>query len=178
MKKFKDVWDMRGLEFGTSVDFHGIQCAIGTRYAAKIYDILRAYTPDKDRALQYVKTFDYSAYKEKLRSFLGKSAEAMIALEEKEEKYSLEKHAKRIEIILANWDKIVDIIKEEVPTAKEIENILDIINAPKNIEEIGIDKAILPMTFEATKDIRDKYVLSRLCHDLGIMNVAQSALTA
>ena len=102
----------------------------------------------------------------------------MIALEEKEEKYSLEKHAKRIEIILANWDKIVDIIKEEVLTAKEIENILDIINAPKNIEEIGIDKAILPMTFEVTKDIRDKYVLSRLCHDLGIMNVAQSALMA
>ena len=79
---------------------------------------------------------------------------------------------------LVNWDKIVDIIKEAVPTAKEIENILDIINAPKNIEEIGIDKAILPMTFEATKDIRDKYVLSRLCHDLGIMNVAQSALMA
>jgi len=28
------VWDMRGLEFGTPVDFHGIQCAIATLYIA------------------------------------------------------------------------------------------------------------------------------------------------
>ena len=30
------------------------------------------------------------------------------------------------------------------------------------MKEIGLDEAILPMTFKASKDIRDKYVLSRL----------------
>ena len=35
--------------------------------------------------------------------------------------------------------------------------------------EIGIDEELLPMTFKASKDIRDKYVLSRLAWDLGII---------
>ena len=38
------------------------------------------------------------------------------------------------------------------------------------MEEIGIDNKLLPMTFKAAKDIRDKYVLSRLCWDLGILD--------
>lgn len=33
-----------------------------------------------------------------------------------------------------------------------------------------MDKSILPMTFNATENIRDKYVLSRLCWDLGIID--------
>ena len=36
--------------------------------------------------------------------------------------------------------------------------------------EIGLDEEILPLTFKASKDIRDKYVLSRLCWDLGIID--------
>ena len=38
------------------------------------------------------------------------------------------------------------------------------------MEEIGIDNKLLPMTFKASKDIRDKYVLPRLCWDLGIID--------
>jgi hypothetical protein len=41
---------------------------------------------------------------------------------------------------------------------------------PKSVNEIGIDGDILPETFKATKDIRDKYVLPRLCWDLGIID--------
>ena len=39
---------------------------------------------------------------------------------------------------------------------------------PTSMKEIGIDEKLLPTTFKATKDIRDKYVLSRLVWDLGI----------
>ena len=39
---------------------------------------------------------------------------------------------------------------------------------PICLKEIGIDESILKDTFVASKDIRDKYVLSRLCWDLGI----------
>ena len=54
--------------------------------------------------------------------------------------------------------------------ASDIERLLDVIRAPKSIAEIGLDPSILPMSFHATKDIRDKYVLSRLCWDLGIID--------
>ena len=59
---------------------------------------------------------------------------------------------------------------EELPTFAEFEKIMDTIEAPKEVTDIGIDRAILPDTFKAAKDIRDKYVLSRLCLDLGIID--------
>ncbi len=166
---FSHIWDMRGLEFGLKVDFHGLQCAVAALYAAKIYDKLREYAPDREKALNYAKSFDYEAYKEKLRAFLGRGAEMMIALEEKEQKYNTQKQSERLDIIINNWDRSLEIIDEEVPSSSEIEKLLDTINAPKTASSIGIDPKLLPMTFEASKDVRDKYVLSRLCWDLGIM---------
>ena len=167
---FSHVWDMRGLEFGTPVDFHGIQCAIGTLYATKIYEQLKALVPNREKALLYAKNFDKAGYFRQLKSFLGKGADAMIAMEEKDGKYNPIKHQMRLEIILSHWNEILQIMDEELLSADELENLLDLIGAPKTAEEIGIDSAILPMTFLATKDIRDKYVLSRLCWDLGILD--------
>ena len=41
---------------------------------------------------------------------------------------------------------------------------------PKTVKDIGIDEKIVTLTFKAAKDIRDKYVLPRLCWDLGILD--------
>ena len=38
---------------------------------------------------------------------------------------------------------------------------------PKTLEEIGANTKLLPTILRCTKDIRDKYVLSRLAWDLG-----------
>ena len=167
---FSHIWDMRGLEFGTPVDFHGIQCAVGTLYALKLYGKLKQVTPDKQKALKYVADFDYSDWSDKLRSFIGKGADSMIALEKTEQKYSKENHANRIDVIIKNWDKILEIIDEEFPDTTKLEELFDKVGLPKALEEIGLDSEILPMTFKCAKDIRDKYVLPRLCWDLGIID--------
>lgn len=164
------IWDMRGAEFGTPVEFHGIQCALGTLIAVKLYEKLKNSEFDKEKAIKYVENFNYAVYAEALREFLGSSAEGMLALEEKEEKYSVKKHKERIETIIANREKIMDIIDSELPEYEQLEKLFDKLGLPKTPEEIGIDSKILPMTFRATKDIRDKYVLSRLCWDLGIID--------
>jgi len=164
------VWDMRSIEFGTAEDFHGIQCAVGTLITAKMYEKLRDVTPDRDKALAYAGSFDFEKWSCELRSFLGRSAESMIALEAKERKYDVEKHAKRLDVIISEWDKIMQIIDEEMPSSDEIENLLDTIDAPKKVSDIGIEEEIVPMTFKAAKDIRDKYVLPRLFWDLGILD--------
>ncbi len=165
---FSHVWDMRGLEFNTKVDLHGIQCAIGTNIVAGLYEKVLKIEPNEKKALAYVRAFDYSAWSKELKEFLGKSADAMIDLELKEGKYNLENHEKRLKIIVEKWDKIREIISNEIPKQKEIESILEAIGAPKTAKEIGIDCDLLT-TLKATKDIRDKYVLSRLLWDLGII---------
>ncbi len=166
---FSHVWDMRGEEFKTPVDLHGIQCAIGTLMSLKIYEKIKKVTPDKEKAFKYVENFDYEKWKTTLSSFLGKASETMIAIEEKEQKYNVKKHKDRFEIICNNWNKILKIIDEELPLSKDIENLLDKIEAPKTPSQIGIDEKDNLTTFMSTKDIRDKYVLSRLAWDLGII---------
>ena len=166
---FSHVWDMRGLEFGTKVQLHGIQCAVATNIVAGLYEKVLKISPNRQVALSYVKAFDYSAWADQLKCFLGKGADAMIALEQKEQKYCPQKHLKRFDVILQKWDKICDIIREEIPTQKQISKILESIGAPQTADDIEITCDLLT-TLKATKDIRDKYVLSRLLWDLGIID--------
>lgn len=167
---FSHVWDMRGLEFGTPVDLHGIQCAVGTMIAVRGYEKLRKMTPDKEQAATYVASFRKEQWFDELRSFLGKGAECMIALEEKEQKYNLENHRKRMDIICEKWEEILKIIDEELPAYEELEQLMDAIEMPKSMEEIGLKEDIMQISFCATKDIRDKYVLSRLAWDMGVID--------
>ncbi len=164
------ILDMRGVEFGTPVDFHGIQCAVGTLISLRLYEKIKAVTPNKEKALQFVENFSWEDWKAQLRAFLGKGAESMIALEEKEQKYSLASHKERLQIILDNWKQILQIMNEELPSSQVLENLLVAIDAPKSLEEIGVSGELLPTIFKATKDIRDKYVLSRLAWDLGVLD--------
>ena len=164
------VLDMQGVEFGTPVDFHGIQCAIGTLISLKLYEKIKAITPNKKKALQYAENFSWDDWKAQLRSFLGKGAESMIALEEKEQKYNLDRHKERLQTILDNWDMLLQIMAEELPASEDLEQLLDSIEAPKSLDDIGISQELLPTIFKATKDIRDKYVLSRLAWDLGVLD--------
>lgn len=164
------IWDMRGLEFGTKTDFHGIQCGVATLHALKLYAQIKNITPCSKKATEYITNFNVEEWNEKLLAFVGEGAKAMIALEEKEQKYNIQKEQHQIQIICDNWKQILQIINEELPSPYELECLFDEIGAPKSCEEIGIDKTILPMTFKASKDLRDKFILSRLCHILGIID--------
>ena len=164
------VLDMRGAEYGIPVDLHGIQCAVGTVIAVGLYEKIRKICPDREKALAYAAGFDKDAWFETLRQLLGKGAESMIALEAKEGKYDVAAHKARLEVILAHWDELLQIMDEELPSCKQLDALMDTIEAPKTLAQIGADEALLPTIFRATKDIRDKYVLSRLAWDLGVLD--------
>ena len=164
------VLDMRGAEFGTPVELHGIQCAVGTRIAVQLYEKLKNITPDREKALSYVRVFDYEKWSDRLGQLLGKGAESMIALETKEKKYDPALHEKRLDVILRNWDEILRIMEAELPALSKLEALLDTMEMPKTLQEIGTPDEMLDVVFRATKDIRDKYVLSRLAFDLGILD--------
>jgi len=164
------IWDMRGVQFKTPVELHGIQCAIGTLISIRIYEQIKNITPDREKAIKYVEKFDIIEWNKTLREFLGKAAQSIIELEKIECKYDKNAHKKRIDRIIENWDEIIKIINEELPSYDTVKNLLLKIGAPIATEEIGIESSILPLTFKTAKDIRDKYVLPRLCWDLGILD--------
>ena len=166
---FSHVWDMRGLEFGTQVDLHGIQCAMATVKAVELYEKVMAVTPDWDKARAFVESFDLDAWNAELRDFLGSSAETMIELERKEGKYRKDTHPARFALIEKNWEKILTILRQELPATEELCKLMDVVGISLDLKTIGVDSACAKTTFRATKDIRDKYVLSRLAWDLGIL---------
>ena len=167
---FSHLWDMRGVEFGEKVSTHGIQCAIGTLIAARLYESMQKMTPDREKGLAYAQGFDKEAWFAELTAFLGNGAGDMIALDAKEQKYSVGKHAARLERIIADWEALIEIMRKEIPSAAFIASLLDRIGCPKTVAAWGLSQDVLPVTFKATKDIRDKYVLSRLAFDLGVLD--------
>ena len=167
---FSHVWDMRGLEFGTQVDLHGIQCAMATMKAVELYEAVMEITPNYEKAKAYVDAFDLEGWNTQLRDFLGSSAETMIELEKKEGKYRKDTHAARFAIISENWENILRILKEELPAKEELCKLLDAVGISRDLMTIGVSREDAQITFRATKDIRDKYVLSRLAWDLGILD--------
>lgn len=166
---FSHVWDMRGLEFGTKVDLHGIQCAMATMKAVELYEKVMDHTPNWEKAHAFVEAFDLQSWNAQLRRFLGSSAETMIELEKKEGKYRKDTHEARFRLIEANWDAILRILREELPAKEELSKLMDTVGISRDLNTIGVSREDAKITFRATKDIRDKYVLSCLAWDLGIL---------
>ena len=117
-----------------------------------------------------VAAFDLEEWNTELRTFLGNSGETMIAQEQKERKYDKSTHPARFEIIANNWQTILAILNEELPAAEKLGNVMDAIGISRDLNDLGVDRECARMTFKATKDIRDKYVLSRLAWDLGVLD--------
>ena len=95
----------------------------------------------------------------------------MIALEEKERKYDAATHKARLEKILVLWPEIMKIVSQEIPSAESLASLYEKLELPRTLKDIGQDDAMLPTVLRCTKDIRDKYVLSRLAWDLGMEKV-------
>ena len=86
--------------------------------------------------------------------------------------YDKDLHRERLEKIIAHWDEIIAVINE-LPSYEELEKVFDAAGAPKYVEDIGITKEEERMAFLMSKDIRDKYIGSRLLWDIGELdNVA------
>lgn len=169
---FSHIWDMRSLAFeGARFELHGIQTGIGALYAIRAYEqlIRDEVVPCREKALDYVRGFSLEAWNEELRRFIGPGAEAMIDGERRERKYDLDRHAERLESIIRHWGEITDVIKT-LPKASELEALMESIGFPTSAAVIGYGDEAVRTTFTMTKDIRDKYIGTRLFWDLGILD--------
>lgn len=169
---FSHIWDMRSLAFpDAKADLHGIQCGVGTLYSLKVYDYIRHIRPDRQRALDYAAAFSLEQWNQELRRFIGPGAEAMIEGERHEGKYDLAKHADRVNRIIERWDEVQEIIAA-LPSYEQVRTQMEALGAPTDVHYLGYTDQQVAETFRMTKDIRDKYIASRLLWDLGLLDEA------
>lgn len=163
------ICDMRGVEFGLPFDLHGIQCGAATAICLEIYEKLRSVKPDREKAFAYAESFSYAEWADKLRAWLGQSGEVMIANEAREKKYDKDAHRARLEKIIAHWDEIEAVI-HSLPLPSELVPRLRAIGLPVTFSELGFSNEETRNAILFSKDVRDKYIGSRLMWDLGILD--------
>jgi glycerol-1-phosphate dehydrogenase [NAD(P)+] len=169
---FSHLLDMRALEFDTPCDLHGIQCGVATLLCLRIYRYIAGIIPDRKKARAFTESFSIREWNKTLTEFLGKSAGVLVQLEKEEHKYDILSHRKRLDIIAGHWDEILRIISEELPSLEETEKYMQKLNMPTRPEELGHSGNDVRNTFLISKDIRNKYIGSRLLWDLGLLDEA------
>ncbi len=163
------VWDMQAVERGLQPELHGIQVGLGTLLTVQMYNRMPCTLPDKQLALQRVAEFDGQEWKRQMKAVFGAAAGQIIHIERQSGKNDAQKHAPRLDIILANWEQIVATIDRWIPPYARLYGLLKELGAPVNPVEIGIGKDQVRQALYAAKEIRDKYVGTRLFWDLGIL---------
>ncbi len=165
---FSHIWEMNALEHHQAHDLHGIQVGVGTLLSIPVIKAIGKMEPDREKALAYVNTFDMEEWKGFTKKVFGAASPSIIKREEEEQKYNKQFHKKRLEIILSKWEEIQKII-DELPEETWLREKLKETGAPLTPEELGISREMVHDSFIATKDIRDKYISTRLLWDLGML---------
>lgn len=166
---FSHIWEMRALQQHKKYSLHGIMVGVGTMLALSILNNIEKIEPDRQKALEYVNRFDLEDWKQFVRNVFGSAAGTIIRREEEEKKYDKELHRVRLETILSRWEEIRRIIREELPDEDWVKEQLMSVGAPVNPEELGLSREEVRNAFLATKDIRDKYISTRLLWDIGML---------
>ena len=78
--------------------------------------------------------------------------------------------------MVAHWEDVLQIIKEELPDFEQVEQFMRKHGMPVTPAELGHSAIEVRNTFCTTKDIRDKYIGSRLLWDLGLLDEAMEYL--
>ena len=166
---FSHMWEMMALERGEPYDLHGIQVGVGTLLTMKIYDrIMKEVTPDRARAEAHMRAFDPAAWEAQVRRIFGKTAGQILAIEAKTRKNDPQRHARRLDNIIARWDDIRGIILEELPGYDALYEAMAKTGMPLVPADIGIPVEDAVNAFVGARDIRDKYLSCSLLWDLGL----------
>jgi glycerol-1-phosphate dehydrogenase [NAD(P)+] len=165
---FSHMWEMMALERGEPYDLHGIQVGIGTVLTLKIYEKLATVTPDRARAEAHMRAFDRDAWEAEVRRVFGSTADQIIAIEDRVRKNDPAAHARRLDKIIAHWDDILTIIREELPDTRWLCDAMAATGMPMTPADIGVSDRDVIDAYIGSRDIRDKYLSCSVIWDLGM----------
>jgi len=167
---FSHMWEMMALERGVPYDLHGIQVGVGTVLSMKIYRKLLAdgLRPDRERAEAHMRAFDRAEWEAQIHRVFGKTADQIIAIEDRVHKNDPARHAKRLDNLVDHWDEILAIIREELPDYDWLYKAMADTGMPMTPADIDVPVEDVVNAFIGARDIRDKYLSCSVLWDLGL----------
>ena len=168
---FSHMWEMQALDRGEKSELHGIQVGVGTLLDLKVFDKLKGMTPDWDKARRHIEEFDEKAWEEQCERLFGKAAGTIIRGEHeawhKNDRAMVLEH---IEKLQAHWPELMQIAREELPKARDIQALMQKIHMPALPEDLGLTYGDVKNALIGSRDIRDKYLISSILWEMGILN--------
>jgi len=149
-------WEMKKLEQGKLSDFHGKKVGVATLISNRIYHFLAEHENinPKGENLDWDKI--YLVYGENLKSDILRLNSPTVTTETTPEK------------VLKSWQEIRMIVKEELPTDKELSKLMTIAGAAKTVKDIKVDYEMGVLGVEYHPYMRHRLTLMRLIPMLGI----------
>ena len=166
---FSHLWEMMALERDKPYDLHGIQVGVGTVLTLKLYQHVKTLVPDRAKAEAHIASFDREAWEAEVRRIFGKTASEVLKIEEKARKNDPAGAKARLDRIVENWPQILRIIDEELPDLDELLGQMKAIGEPTGPSELGISLQDTLDAFTGSREIRNKYLLSSMLWDLGVL---------
>lgn len=171
---FSHLWEMDSLQKGIAPHLHGICVGVGECLTLKLFDALRNEKPSREKAQAAYEAFDQTEWEKEMHEVFGSTAQTIIDSEKNiYRKNGCEKHNARLNAILSNWDEILKIIDEELPDTASITALMKKVGFPTLPCELGYSDSDVYRAYIGTREIRDKYLLSSLLWDLGLLKDAE-----
>ncbi len=143
-------WGIKNLEKGVESDFHGREVGVATLYISRIYyDIIGrtnvSFTEDMTDWDEV-----YRIYGENLRGDITKMNDPTVTADATPEN------------LRENWQKICDIVREEIPSPEKLLSLMRRAGAPMTIGEIGVDSKLGLNGLKFHPYMRHRLTLTRL----------------
>lgn len=156
-------WEMDYLFKNKKAVLHGIKVGLATPVIAELYTKIKTIDINACK----IKEFEFDTWSENIKKVYRGAAQGVISLEKTCHKNSTQRIKTRYESYVSNWDSI-RLIMDKVPSKKDILNILQKLNAPTSLGDIGLDKETFYNSIISSKDLRDRYTIMEMASDLNL----------
>lgn len=159
--------EMKEISSGKKCHLHGTKVGVMSIIISEIYHYIFSFsTGDIKKLIDKRASESRNEYIYRIKSAYGQIADEVLS--DLNNFYLDEgKRTIRQNKILENWVYMKKWVKENVPEPIQIRNMMKEIDAPSEISEIGVDKALLLDILINAKDVRKRYTVLRLCEDIG-----------
>lgn len=162
-------WEAIEIQNGQIPVLHGIEVGLAEVVILKMTEFLRESRPDFDAAREKAKQYDQAAWEEKMKEVYGTASDAIIELEHESKKNDPEGRLKRIDKIEENWDEIVKLMNDYMPSAERMIEILKSLDAPYFPSQVGFSDEMIYNALVYGKENRARYTLLSMMGDLGVL---------
>ena len=162
-------WEAIEIQNGQIPVLHGIEVGLAEVVILKMTEFLRESRPDFDAARAKAKQYDQAAWEAKMKEVYGTASDAIIELEHESKKNEPEGRLKRIDKIEENWDEIVKLMNDYMPTSDRMIEILKSLDAPYFPSQVGFSDEMLYNALVYGKENRARYTMLSMMVDLGVL---------